>query len=332
MTVYAIAVANGGQTTPTQAILTYTAPSDSPCTIQVSESPTLSPLVHDVDPSLFPGANLDSRAGNLTYGLERTFVIGARRSDVATDNKLYSRALQANTQHYYQINCDSTSVTGQFMTDNPPFGNSYSDNPPFNAAGFGNYGWPTIDWTDQSTVYIDPLTGIALKRFTRPGAFGFQGGSAGSAGGGALPAYWDLHGAWSNAANITSGASTSLATYSGASSDAIFVAWDNNNLDPDGAPLSGYSPIGFSLDNLQLNLFGSGTEPAAENRTVSVCLAYYDSQTCETSWTDIVLPQSLVSTPVTIPTRPLFPTEDFGQAGEPFHGARRLVSGRPPSA
>jgi hypothetical protein len=36
----------------------------------------------------------------LTNGLEKTFVVGARRSDVATDNKLYSRALQANTQHY----------------------------------------------------------------------------------------------------------------------------------------------------------------------------------------------------------------------------------------
>ncbi len=308
LTVYAIAAANGGQTTPTQVILKYTAPSDSPCTIQVSESPTLSPLVHDVDPSLFPGANLDGRAGNLTNGLERTFVVGARRSDVARDNKLYSRALQANTQHYYQINCDSTLVTGQFMTDNPPFGNSYSDNPPFNAAGFGNYGWPTIDWTDQSTVYIDPLTGIALKRFTQPGAFGFQGGSAGS---GALPVYWDRNGAWSNAGNITSGASTSLATYSGASSDTIFVAWDNNSLDPDGAQLSGYNPIGFSLDNLQLNLFGSGTDPSAENRTVSVCLAYYDSQTCETGWSDIVLPQSLASTPVNYPDSATFPNAGF---------------------
>jgi hypothetical protein len=311
LTVYAIATANGGQTTPTQAILAYTAASDSPCTIQVSESPTLSPLVHDVDPSLFPGANLDSRAGNMANGLQRTFVVGARCSDLATDKKLYSRALQANTRHYYRISCDSTSVTGQFMTDNPPLGNTYADNPPFNAAGFGNYGWPTIDWIDQNNVYIDPLTGIAIKRFTRPGAFGFQGGSGGSAAGGALPVFWDLHGAWSNAANITSGAATSLATYSGASSDPIFVAWDNNNLNPNGAQLSGYSPIGFSLDNLQLNVFGNGTDPEDANRTVSVCLTYYDSETCQTSWHDIVLPQSLGSTPVSYPDSATFPTGGF---------------------
>ena len=56
--------------------------------------------------------------------------------------------------------------------------------------------------------------------------------------------------------------STSLATYSGASSDPIFVAWDNNNLNPDGAQLSGYNPIGFTLDGLQLNVFGNGTDAA----------------------------------------------------------------------
>ena len=296
--------------TATQALLTYTPPSNSACTVQVSESPTLSPLDHDVDPSLFPDANLDSRAGTVTSGSARTFVAGARRTDLATDNKLYSRALQANTQHYYQVTCGSTSVNGQFMTANPPLGNGYSDNPPFNAAGFGNYGWPTIDWIDQTKVYIDPLAGIAIKRFSQPGAFGFQGGSAGSAGNAALPVYWDLHGAWSNAANITSVASTSLATYSGASSDPIFVAWDNNNLDPDGAQLSGFSPIGFTLDNLQLNVFGNGT-PAAANRTVSVCLVYYESQTCQTGWFDIVLPQSLGSTAANYPGSTTFPNGGF---------------------
>jgi hypothetical protein len=302
---------DASQTTATQALLTYTPLSNSACMFQVSESPSLSPLDHDVDSSLFPGANLDSRAGTVVNGAARTFVAGTRRSDLATDNKLYSRALQANTQHYYQVTCGSTSVTGQFMTANPPLGNSYSDNPPFNAVGFGNYGWPTIDWIDQTKVYIDPLTGIALKRFTQPGAFGFQGGSAGSAGSAALPVYWDLHGTWTNAAYITSGASTALATYSGASSDPIFVAWDNNNLNPSGAPLSGYSPIGFSLDSLQLNLFGNGTDATAANRTVSVCLAYYDSQTCETSWYDIVLPQSLGSTPVNYPGSTTFPNGGF---------------------
>ncbi|MGA7411613.1 MAG: hypothetical protein WBW33_14120, partial [Bryobacteraceae bacterium] len=288
--------------TATQAILTYTPPSGSACTVQVSESASLSPLDHDVDPSLFPGANLDSRPGTVTNGSTRSFVAGARRSDLATDNKLYSRALQANTQHYYQVACGSTSVTGQFLTANPPLGNNYSDNPPFNTAGFGNYGWPTIDWTDQSKVYIDPLTGIAIKRFTLPGAFGYV--IAGS-----LPIYSDINSAWTNASNITSGASTSLATYAGAASDPIFVAWDNNNLDPSGTQITGYNPSTPALDNVQLNVFGNGTDSTAANRTVSVCLTYYDSHTCQTSWYDIVLPQTLVSNAVSYPAT--FPNAAF---------------------
>src|SRR5579875_142857 len=52
-------------TTATQAILTYDAPDENPCHVQVSENQSLTPLVHDLDPMLFSGANLDSRPGNL---------------------------------------------------------------------------------------------------------------------------------------------------------------------------------------------------------------------------------------------------------------------------
>src|SRR5262249_23935057 len=54
--------------TPTQAIVAYTAPTDDPCVILVSESPSLAPPVHDVDPALFAGANLDTRSGNANDG------------------------------------------------------------------------------------------------------------------------------------------------------------------------------------------------------------------------------------------------------------------------
>src|SRR5271156_1237175 len=89
--------------TATQAVLVYTSPSAGACTLQVSESPGLTPLIHDVDATLFPGSSLDSRTGNLNNNLQRTFVIGTRRVDLASDGNLYSRALQANTVHYFHI-------------------------------------------------------------------------------------------------------------------------------------------------------------------------------------------------------------------------------------
>src|SRR5689334_10989231 len=52
-------------TSNTQAVLAYTAPDTGACTVKISENPGLVPLDHDVDPSLFAGSNLDSRAGSL---------------------------------------------------------------------------------------------------------------------------------------------------------------------------------------------------------------------------------------------------------------------------
>lgn len=63
---------------PTQAALAYTAPSGAACTVEVSESNTYSPLVHDVDTTMFTGSNLDSRPGSLNAGTARVFVVGTR--------------------------------------------------------------------------------------------------------------------------------------------------------------------------------------------------------------------------------------------------------------
>jgi hypothetical protein len=86
--------------TSTQAILTYTAPDAAACSVEVSESATYRPLVHDVDPALFANANLDSRAESVSSGRERAFVIGKRRAEKGLNGHWYSRALQTITPHY----------------------------------------------------------------------------------------------------------------------------------------------------------------------------------------------------------------------------------------
>jgi hypothetical protein len=71
-------------TSPTQA-LTYTSPVNSACTVEISESSTYSPLVHDVDGSLFAGAGLDSRADSIdSAGNLRIFVAGTRAIQTAS--------------------------------------------------------------------------------------------------------------------------------------------------------------------------------------------------------------------------------------------------------
>jgi hypothetical protein len=147
--------------TNTQTALAYNAPTTSPCTLEVSESSTLFPLVHDVNPSLFSGANSDARSESLTNGTHRIFVIGKRQNDAALDGKTYSRALQTVTTHYYRINCVGAVATGSFTTANIPIGNTYSDVPPTNA--------PTLSMTDRSQKIIDARTGALIRRVSLPG-------------------------------------------------------------------------------------------------------------------------------------------------------------------
>jgi len=301
--------------TATQVELVYTSPSPGACSLQFSESPGLAPVVHDVDETLFPGSSLDSRLGNLDDNLQRTFVVGTRRVDLASDGNLYSRALQANTVHYFKITCGSATASGSFQTGNPPLGNNYAEQLPFHSAGFGNYGWPTINWNDTSVLYIDPQTGFAVKRITDASWVGSVSGY-GNDGHGQFVQVVDINGAWTNPGNATSGSQNTLATYSGANSDPLFLTYDNQQFQgPGGSQFTGYgsSP---TLSNVQIALFGTGTAAAAADRTVSVCLSFYDSgQTCNTAWFPIELPTSAPSSSTTAsavyPSASQFPNGGF---------------------
>ncbi len=296
-------------TTETQAVIRYSAPNKSACTVQISESSTLSPLVHDVDPALFPGSNLDSRLGQSPISNDRVFVAGKRDAETASDGKRYSRALQAFTQHYYAVTCGASTVSGTFRTADPPLGNEYPDTLPFNPSAFGNYGWPSIDWVNQDTSYVDPLTGLLLKRASYPG---FESG-VGSGSPAAVQDGADFYTSgnscagskWTNpcAALASDGV---FAVYNGAGGDALSV------LLPKGAYLGGASmPQMGSLTNFQVQALGFGTDASAANRTVNVCLsAHVYTGACGTGSFPIVLPQTTAGTvayPATLTPDQLLP-------------------------
>ena len=286
-------VVNVSSTTATQAVLEYATPvPGSTCTIKVSEASTLSPVVNDVNETIFPGSSSDRLRPSTAFDLidvKRTVTIGARTSDASSDGKLYSRALQANTVHYYSVTCGGLTATGSFQTADPPLGNTYPEVPPFNSAGFGNYAWPSLDWLNASKTYIDPMTGLLLKLAHQ--APGRQGNMEWGAGGeAAFKAAIDLNGAWSNASNVlNTSTSGPFATYSGANRDPLFLIF--NPMIAVGTDTGSWQP-GATLDDIRLTLYGSGSGPAAD-RTVVACLAAFFTPangTCTSQEIEIVMP------------------------------------------
>lgn len=169
--------------TNTQATLLYTAPNSSPCTIEVSESGSYAPAVIDADGTLFTGSNLDTRTGALTNGTRRAVVIGKRTVELATDGKKYSRALQANTLHYYRVTCGSSVGTGTFTTENIPFEMRYQDIPQLDPSTAGATMLPTLSTTDRTQAIIDPHTGAQIRRVSLPGDIPYDSGNINATGG-----------------------------------------------------------------------------------------------------------------------------------------------------
>jgi hypothetical protein len=158
------------EATSMQAVISYSAPDSNPCSMDVREANSQNPLVHDVDPSLFPGSNLDNRPGNLSTGLKRVFVVGQRTAVPALDGRRYSRALQTDTDHVATITCSNGAVTltRLFRTMNSPLGSAVNDPLPADPNQPGQYAWPTVNWADRTQKFIDPQTGFLVKLLDFP--------------------------------------------------------------------------------------------------------------------------------------------------------------------
>jgi hypothetical protein len=159
------------QTTPRSAVICYTVPSSDAGTAgtwEISESPSYTPLVYDVDTSLFANSNSDNRAGSASGGRSRCFVAGEGGTGIqyaptALDGRRYSRAFRPVTTYYARLTVGADTATLSFLTANIASGDSYPVSIPTDPAAPGVSAWPTIDWSNKHTCYNNPQTGVCTQ-------------------------------------------------------------------------------------------------------------------------------------------------------------------------
>ncbi len=250
-----------------QAIIRYrtTLSPATACSLAITESVS-GATPDNVNAAIFASSNLDTRPGSIISGPDRAFVFGQRTSAVGLDGLLHSRSAKANTAYTAGYTCGSDTGTVYFTTGNLPTGKTNTEQPPYNAAGFGNWAWPAINWSNQSNQYADPQTGVVIQRFTSPGLWGnespmtnfdFAIGGTG----------------WTTPQSILSGSACSSSSNCAQTGNAnpIFVAAKGTN---SGACVSGYAGAS-TCDDVLLAVTGKAAVAGAES--VTVCVTYYDS-------------------------------------------------------
>src|SRR5580693_5050099 len=264
------------QSTPAQAVLSFTVSDPTQCLVDVYSDTARTQLVDDTNSTLFANSDRCNRAGSAIDGKNVTFVAGLRTSQKAADGKFHSRALAAVTTYYFTITdvLNFQTVQGSFTTTNPSLGNMYPEQPPFDPSAWDNRAYPQFTWTpgQRNQMLVDPSTGFLVKRMTFAGDAYAKGQNSTDGVGSPLATAITGSSACSSAANLNS-SGTSFATCTGAAK--IFL------------PLPAFQMIGsgvfnnwyprFNVDDLLLYLYGSADSTAISaangSDTVSVCLA-----------------------------------------------------------
>lgn len=242
-------------------------------------------VVHDVNARLFAGSDQDSRTGNLIRGRERTVVIGQRVAELALDGWRRSRALQADTTHYYRIVCGSDTAPKSFHTATVPLGQVYNDPIPPDPSHPGDVAWPDFDWNQTGTALysnsqytvVDPHTGVLARLLTVPRYLQLTT---------AIPEHaidrGAGSGAWSNPLNVLADdASSATYTGDGASTSqpwlAVFPAqWVAASIH---GMVSDYQ-TGYQV---KFTLKGSADGGAGNNSTIEYCFSIDGGFSCQSA-------------------------------------------------
>ncbi|MGH8336010.1 MAG: hypothetical protein ACRETL_04130, partial [Gammaproteobacteria bacterium] len=212
---------------------------------------------------------------------------GSRIAQKAADNKWYSRSLQTNTQHWIGVTCGADAEASNVQaTTNKPLGNTWAEPYPYDPASPLGYAWPTIDFVDKTKSYVDPETGVLLKRLT-----GLDEPNTADAP--ATPtrtstASFSVNGAWSvpqNGAAVDGQVATSTDT------TPLFAAFS-----PIHTAYSASRPLSWDVNNVidsvtdvQAQITGSGT---GGQGNAQICLTV-NGVSCATERETITLPPSL---------------------------------------
>ncbi len=216
------------------------------CTYRGSRGATLGVNV----PDLTDNGNTDARTGSIIYGNRHVFIMGTRKGN---------DALAASASYIAGVTCGADAeVTQPFATAAIPWGNMSPELVPFNAARFGNMDYPVIDWVNQSTSYVDPVTGVEFWRLTVPGMMNAGGPLGRFNNTSSTPIDLTGSGKWATIANVVFNSRFTPVAYSKASggvTDKVFIPLASN------ASLNQYngwkSATGVmdNIDDLLVNLF-----------------------------------------------------------------------------
>ena len=264
--------------TNVQALISYQSPVEAACTVEVSENRNFQPLVHDVDPGLYPGADLDSRSGNVSGGQSRLFIVGKRAVEKAADGKWYSRALQTDTLHYFRVRCGNQTAAGIFRTANIPVGVTYPWPLPQDP-DTGETRWPTFQG-GRDEAAVDPNYGTLIRRISLPGDYpSLKTGLKGFARATGTN--------WNNPAASLKDNDGQAATCAGDDCGWLAVT------DP-GISLTPYYLAGHAAESLLVRLKAASAGDTADDRVIEACLTI-DGSNCYTPVRTAVLDKSTKS-------------------------------------
>ncbi len=282
-------------------------------------------LVNDVNTALFSGSNLDSRTGNLSRFRSRVFVLGDRiKVEAGSDNRNYSRALQAISRHVGSLACaggSDVSADFFFNTGNISLGNyAMVDWNGVNGTQAGTYMMPTFNPSGMQERpsgvalehVIEPMSGLLTTNGSlRQEAIDFQDFALTASNTTLDPT---SPAEWTNPSNMLSVTdSGAYASYTGTGQAPVCIKPNDMHsyANSDEGSYPGYTRLHTKYwDSFQLTFKGAyAVTGSGSDRDLEVALSFDGCRTASTPWRTVALTNS--STPADV----LFPAAAIPKAG-----------------